>query len=515
MEKAGLYSRPPGPSSRFPAKLLRKFLHDPLQTFTEIATEYGDISYFRLGRQHAYLLNNPDYIEKVLIYDHNNFKKGKRLQAAKRFLGEGLVTSEGQRHDSQKKIIQPFFLPRKISSFGPIMTEYALKMCTGWKDGSTIDIHKEMAKVTLSIICKSMMDYEMDKEEADEFEKAFSISKEYTKRLQSPIGHVLDSVPVLPKVMESRRAVKTLDSIVYRLMSNRRQEISQDLQDENNSSNSAKSQKRNDLLTGLLLAEGNKQEQEGVNSPTTTDTSAITDNEEEKEKNNDTNLTADKQIRDHVITMLIAGHETTANALTWTYYLLTQHPEIEKKVFDEISLVLMDDSKQSGKDNEDDDNQLDSGYRQPTTADIPKLKYLEKVFRESMRLYPPVWTMGRIVEDDYMLGDYSIPKESALFMSQYVMHRNPKYYENPEVFNPDRWSDEFKRSIPRFSYFPFGGGLRGCIGEPFAWQEGILLIATISSHWKMSLKPGQKIKPDPEITLNPKNGIKMILQSRR
>jgi cytochrome P450 len=520
MEKAGLVSRPPGPSSRFPARLLRKFLHDPLQTFTEIATEYGDISYFRLGRQHAYLLNNPDYIEKVLIYDHNNFKKGKRLQAAKRFLGEGLVTSEGERHDGQKKIIQPFFLPRKISSFGPIMTEYTLRMCKGWKDGSTIDIHKEMAKVTLSIICKSMMDYDMEEEEAHEFEKAFSISKEYTKRLQSPIGHVLDSVPVLPKVIESRRAAKTLDSIVYRLMSNRRQEISQDLQDGNSSSNYAKSQKRNDLLTGLLLAEGDIQEQDGKNRLTTAYNSSVTDIEEkEKEKNNNTNSAADKQIRDHVITMLIAGHETTANALTWTYYLLAQHPEIEKKVFDEISLILRKESKQNrnnnnNNNNEDDDNPSDSRYRQATTADIPKLKYLEKVFRESMRLYPPVWTMGRIVENDYMLGDYFIPKESALFMSQYVMHRNPKYYENPEEFNPDRWSNEFKRNIPRFSYFPFGGGLRGCIGEPFAWQEGILLIATISSHWKMSLKPGQKIKLDPGITLNPKNGIKMILQSR-
>jgi cytochrome P450 len=240
------------------------------------------------------------------------------------------------------------------------------------------------------------------------------------------------------------------------------------------------------------------------------------DDDDDGDSNDETSSMMDKQIRDHLITMLIAGHETTANALTWTYYLLAQHPEIEKKLFEEIDSILSTktQTQQQNATPENNARKLNRSYRNVTSSDVPKLKYVEKVFREAMRLYPPVWTIGRIVEEEYKIGDYTIPKESALFMSQYVMHRNPKYYDNPEVFNPDRWTDEFKRQLPRFSYFPFGGGLRGCIGEPFAWQEGIMLITTISSYWKMNLHPDQKVKIDHGATLNPKNGIKMILEAR-
>jgi cytochrome P450 len=218
----------------------------------------------------------------------------------------------------------------------------------------------------------------------------------------------------------------------------------------------------------------------------------------------------DRQIRDHLITMLIAGHETTANALTWTFYLLSQNPEIEKKVIQEIDSVLQNQSDKD-KDKKIDDQQLN---KMINVKDLPKLKYTEKVLRESMRLYPPVWSIGRIVKEDYDLGDYTVPKDSAIFMSQYVMHRDSRFYQDPELFNPDRWTDEFKMHLPRFSYFPFGGGLRGCIGESFAWQEGILLIATILNYWTMSLVPNQRVKLDPGITLNPKKGIKMKLKSR-
>lgn len=494
---------PPGPSKR-PVRLLSQFLRDPLQTFTNISKEYGDISYFKLGRQDVYMLNNPDYIERVLIYDHKNFKKGKRLEIAKRFLGEGLVTSEGEKHDSQKKIIHPFFLPKKISSFGPIMTKYGLDMCNNWQDGSVIDIHKEMSKVTLSIICKSMMDYDMQSDESEEFGRAFAISKDYSKRLQHPLGHILDSIPILPKVIESRKAAKTLDSIVYKLMSTRRQEISSQ-QDELSSPSSSDKPKntRDDLLTGLLLLGNLDRENNKTNKP---------NNSNQRDDAGDNRVMSDQQIRDHVITMLIAGHETTANALTWTYYLLAQHPEVEQKVFEEIDSVLKNNSSSRVKTG---NGSINSGkYRLPTTKDISQFKYIEKVFRESMRLFPPVWTIGRMVEEDYQVDKYVIPKGSAIFMSQYAMHRSPRYYENPEQFIPERWTDDFKRHLPRFSYFPFGGGLRGCIGEPFAWQEGILLIATISSYWKMTLRPNQKIKMDPGITLNPKKGIKMQLHAR-
>ena len=215
---------------------------------------------------------------------------------------------------------------------------------------------------------------------------------------------------------------------------------------------------------------------------------------------------SDKQVRDEVMTIFIAGHETTANALTWTFYLLSQYPDVEKKLHDEIDSVL-------GAN--DDSNGHDDSKKIPTVDDIPKLQYTEKVLRESMRLYPPVWTMGRYVENDYYVGEYTIPAGSSILFSQYVMHHDPRYYEEPEHFNPDRWTTKFKTDLPRFSYFPFGGGIRGCVGEPFAWMEGILIIATIAQKWTMHLVPGQRIKLDPAITLRPKYGMKMKLIRRK
>ena len=459
MQKSSL-DFPPGPSSHIPGKMVRSFLKDPIGTLSKIADEYGDLSYFKMGRLHVYLINNPDYIEKILIYDHSNFSKGPRLQSAKRLLGEGLVTSEGEFHKSQRKLIQPLFLPKKIASYGPTMTERALNMIKGWKNGSVVDIHSELMKVTLSIICKSVMDYDMESQQAKDFGNAFAITKKYASRLQHPIGQLLDRVPILPKVAQARAAGNKLNTIVYGLVAERREKIKKD-----------KSFSGEDLLSKLIRVQAD-------------DGSTMTD----------------KQLRDEIITILIAGHETTSNALTWTYYLLSQNPKVERKVFDEIDSVLGGDSGE---------------FKQPSIADLPKLDYVEKVFREAMRLYPPVWTMGRFVQNDYALGGYTLPKGSSLMFSQYVMHHSSKYYDNPETFDPDRWTEEFKMHLPRFSYFPFGGGIRGCVGEPFAWQEGILLLATISSYWSMRLAPNQRVKLQPGITLSPKNGIKMKLKSRR
>ena len=433
MQKSSL-EFPPGPSSHIPGKIVRSFVKDPI-----------------------------DYIEKILIYDHSNFSKGPRLQSAKRLLGEGLVTSEGEFHKSQRKLIQPLFLPKKISSYGAIMTDRALRMIQEWKNGSVVNIHSELMKVTLSIICKSVMDYDMESKQARDFGNAFSITKKYASRLQHPLGQILDRVPILPKVAQAKGAGKTLNTIVYGLISERRKVIEKGTND--------KSFSGADLLSKLIKVQAD-----------------------------DGSIMTDKQLRDEIITILIAGHETTSNALTWTYYLLSQNPQVERRVFEEIDSVLGGNSE---------------GYKQPSIADLPKLNYVEKVFREAMRLYPPVWTMGRFVQNDYTLGGYTIPKGSSLMFSQYVMHHNTKYYDNPESFDPDRWTEEFKMHLPRFSYFPFGGGIRGCVGEPFAWQEGILLIATISSYWSMRLAPNQSVKLQPGITLNPKNGIKMKLKSRQ
>lgn len=479
---------PPGPS-KFSPKLLRQLSREPIKTLNELVKEYGEIVYFKIGRGQIYLINNPDYIEKILIFNYKNFKKGQRLQTAKRLLGEGLVTSEGSKHDNQRRIVHPLFLPKKISSYGQIVVDKANLMHQQWKDGSTINIHKDMMDVTLKIICKSIMDYEIDSAEANKFSSALEFSKKYFKRLQHPIGHILDHFEILPEVSKSRESIKTLDSIVYQLIRERKKSfVSKEV---NSLSNQGE-----DLLSRLLQAQ--------ISSAN--DSREVPENQFDNIKDNtkfNPDPMTDQQIRDNVITLLIAGHETTSNAITWTYYLLSMYPKIEQKMFDEIDSIL---------EVENDGKRIN---RNPTVKDLPKFKYIEKIFRESMRIYPPVWSIGRLVEEDYLIDKYTIPKGSSIIMSQYVMHHDDKYYDQPNEFNPDRWTDEFKRHLPRFSYFPFGGGLRGCIGESFAWQEGILMIASISSHWKLALVPKQNIKMDPGITLNPKNGIKMKLISRQ
>ena len=470
---------PPGPNYKMPGKLIRQFIHDPIKTLSTISQKYGDISYFKLGlKQHVYLLNNPDYIEKVLIYDHRNFKKGKRLQVAKNLLGEGLVTSEGDFHNHQRRLIQPIFHPRQIMSYANIMTDYAIRFRDRWKNEDIVDVSQEMMELTLGVICKSVLNYDVESE-AKQVGKALTTTRNYSRRLQSPIGHVLDKIPILPAPKGAREAIKELDSMVYGLISDRR--INQQEGSDN--------KRLDDLLSRLLEAQDSN-----LADPASLDSAQSSSNSK----------MSDKQVRDEVMTMFIAGHETTSNALTWTFYLLSQYPDVEKKLHYEIDSVL-GTIDENGHD----------GSKIPTTEDIPKLQYTENVLRESMRLYPPVWTMGRYVENDYHVGEYTIPAGSSILMSQYVMHHDPRYYEEPEQFNPDRWTAKFKTDLPRFSYFPFGGGIRACVGEPFAWMEGILIIATIAQKWTMHLVPGQRIKLDPAITLRPKYGMKMKLIRRK
>jgi cytochrome P450 len=458
---------PPGPSYKIPGKLVREFMSDPIKTLTRIASQYGDISYFKLGREHVYLINNPDFIEKILIYDHRNFKKGKRLQIAKGLLGEGLVTSEGELHTRQRHLVQPIFLPKQIKSYGDIMIDYAIEMANKWKDGETVDINKEMMELTLGIICKSVLNYDVESE-AQQVGKALTVVRNYSKRLQNPIGQVLDKVPILPKVRGAHHAMQQLNTLVYGLILERR----------------GKEAKYNDLLSKLLLAQD-------------------TEPSMRSEIGNSSEKMSDQQVRDEVMTIFVAGHETTANALTWTFYLLSENEDVERRLHEEL------DSVYSSSENIDKE-----GNKSLTTNDLPKLLYTEKVFRESMRMFPPVWTIGRFVENDYQVGGFNISAGSSILMSQYVMHHNSKYFHEPDKFNPDRWTDEFKTHLPRFSYFPFGGGIRGCIGESFAWMEGVLLVATLARRWQMRKVPTQRVKLDPAITLRPKYGMKMKLKLR-
>jgi cytochrome P450 len=438
-----------------------------------------------------YVVNNPQYIENILIRDHRKFIKSRGLQVSKRILGEGLVTSEGEYHDKQRRIIQPAFHPNRIKNYGHIMVDYAERLSERWQDEMVIDIHNEMMHLASAIIAKSVLGSDILDIESDKVNNALLTSMEYLNRVLMPFGELIEKIPLLPINKDFRSAKNTLDSIVYRMIKEHRdnRRIEKNRNDDANNKN-VNSQYDHDLLFTLMEA----QDQEaGIEQM------------------------SDIQLRDEVMTIFLAGHETTANALTWAFYLLSQHPDVERRLDEELRSVL-------GRENNNNDHHggglnqskdCTATPRLPTIPDITKLEYTEKVLRESMRLYPPAWTLGRQALTDYMIDKYVIPSGSIVLMSQYVMHRNPQYFPKPEDFDPDRWTKEFKSVLPRFSYFPFGGGIRGCVGEPFAWIEGILVIATVYRKWKMHHDPEHKVELKPLITLRPKYGMRMKLERRR
>jgi cytochrome P450 len=412
------------------------------------ARQYGDIVVFPIGSERIFSLSHPDYVEQVLVTSYRQFVKSRGLKYAKRILGEGLLTSEREFHLRQRRLIQPAFHRRRIAQYARVMVDYAARARVRWQDGVTLDIHEEMMRLTLAIVGKTLFDADV-RSEAGEIGEALTASLQMFKRLNQPFGEVLDRLP-LPSNRRFRRAQERLDATIYRIIEERR----------------ASGRDHGDLLSMLLQAE-----------------------------DDDRTPMSPQQVRDEAMTLFLAGHETTANALTWAWYLLSQNPAVEAKLQAEVDAVL--------------------GHRLPTVEDLPQLSYTEKVLTESMRLYPPAWVIGRETVGDYMLDGVRLPAHSMILMSQYVVHRDPRYFSEPDQFEPERWTPEFKAALPRFAYFPFGGGPRVCIGEPFAWTEGILLLATLAQQWQMRLAPGQRIALLPQITLRPKYGMRMILERRK
>lgn len=441
---------PPGPRRIVPLSGLLGYRKGPLPFFQNLAQQYGDISYFRLGPQEAYFLNNPDYIKDVLVTNHQNFHKGLALQRAKRLLGEGLLTSEGEFHRRQKRLAQPAFHRSRIASYAGVMTDYASQMRERWRDGDTLDMSEEMMRLTLSIVGKTLFDADVVSD-AQQVGEAMTVVMDLFNTITIPFFELLQKLP-LPQLRRFDLARARLDTIIYRLIEERRRS----------------GEDRGDLLSMLLLA----QDTEG-----------------------DGGTMTNEQLRDEVMTIFLAGHETTANALTWTWYLLSQNPEAEARLHHEIDAVLEG--------------------RLPAFEDVAQLKYTEMVLAESMRLYPPAWALGRLALEKFELAGYVVRKKSLVLMSQYVMHRDSRYFLEPLRFNPDRWTAEARESRPPFSYFPFGGGPRRCIGEGFAWMEGVLLLATLSQQWQMRLAPNHPVALKPVMTLRPKHGMRMTMTRRQ
>jgi len=442
---------PPGPKSKMPFEGLQAFRRDVIGFLKQAVDQYGDIAYFKVGPQKIFLLHHLDYIKEVLVTHNRNFVKSRGLQLAKRILGEGLLTSEGDFHLRQRRLMQPAFHRQRIETYGSVMADYAARLRERWRDGDTMDTAHEMMQLTLAIVGKTLFNADVEAE-ADEIGEALTIAMTlFIERLTMPLAGLFDLLP-LPSNFRFLKAKKRLDDTIYRMIDERR----------------ASGKDHGDFLSMLLLA----QDVEGDGGSMT-----------------------DLQVRDEAMTLFLAGHETTAIALTWSWYLLSQHPAVESKFHDELDQVL--------------------GGRLPAVEDLPKLTYTRKVLAESMRLYPPAYVFGRKAIHDFPIGKYVAPAGATILISPYVLHHDARNFPEPDKFDPERWTPEAETQRPKFSYLPFGAGPRVCIGESFAWMEGILVLATLGQQWRMRLVPGHPIALQPMITLRPKYGMRMMIHRRR
>ena len=447
---------PPGPKARFPGALILAYRRDPLGLFERTARQYGDVALLRLGRNRIYLLNHPEFVKDVLVQEHRRFHKGRGLELARYLLGDGLLTSEGEFHRRQRRLAQPAFHQQRMAGYAAAMVRQAERISECWavlgeRAGAplVLDMHEQMTRLTLSIVAETLFGADVEGE-AEQIGHAIATSMELFRSYMSlPFASLRQRLP-LPSPRRVLKARARLDETIYRLIAERR----------------AAAADRGDLLSMLLLA----QDEEGSGGMT------------------------DAQLRDEAMTLFLAGHETTANALTWSWYLLGQHPEIEARLHTELDAVL--------------------GDRRAEAADVPRLTYTSAVLADSLRLYPPAWVIGRRTVLDYEVAGYRVRRGSIVLLSQWVMHRDPRFFPDPERFDPDRWTDEARAARPRFAYFPFGAGPRICIGEQFAWMEGVLVLATLARRWRPRLAAGQRIALQPSITLRPAGGMRMMLDLR-
>lgn len=436
------------PPKKVPGGLTLNFRRNPIRALNESARKFGELSYMNLGVTKFYLLTSPPEIKKILDVDHRIFLKGPTLQKWKAILGDGLISSEGELHHRDRRLIVPAFHKAKISSYADVASVETEKMMGRWKEGALVDAHREMASLTLTVVAQCLFSTDIG-DELDPVARAMAKAVDYYDRMAAPGGKLMGKI----RLSESRNydaAERHLISVVEKIIAKRR----------------ASGKDEGDMLSMLLNAE---KMGEGVMT--------------------------DRQVRDETITFLLVGHETTAVLLTFAWYLLSMYPRTAEKLHAEVDEVL-------------------DGGRVATYADIPRLQYTNKVLTESLRIFPPIWAIGRRPTRDYRIGDYMIPAGSMVMMSQMVNHHDPHYYQRPERFDPDRWTPEMKAKLQKYSYFPFGGGPRTCIGEPFAWMEGTVILASIARRWQLEHDPKHKVVLAPKITLRPKDGMWMRTLSR-
>jgi cytochrome P450 len=440
---------PPGPKGNFLTGSLKEFAADPPQFLVRTAYEYGDISFFRLAHYGIYFLAHPDYVREALVTKPASFAKGELdRRILGKFLGNGLLMSDGDFHKRQRRLAQPAFHHKRIQSYAEVMVEYTEDMLADWQSGEIRQIDDDMMRLTMFIVSKTLFDADVS-EAAESAGGAIHTLQNVSNADYRRAFLIPDWIPTRNN-RQRQQAIADLNMIIEQIIAERR----------------GTDEDKGDLLSMLMLA----QDEDG---------SQMTD----------------QQLRDEVVTLFAAGHETTSNVMTWLWYLLSQHPEVETKLYEELDQVL--------------------AGRAPTLADLQSLPYALMVIKETMRLYPPAWILnGRTAVEDIEIGGYLIPKGSRVFISPYAMHRLPQYFPDPEQFDPERWLPEREAALPKYAYIPFGGGPRVCIGNSFALMEAHLLLATIAQQYRLSLAPGQNIVPAALITMSPESGLRMRVEER-
>ena len=447
---------PPGPRARFPGQFLLAMGRDPLGFLAELQREHGDVARFRMAGREFVLLSDPDAVREVLVTDQRSYGRGYRYRTLKLLLGEGLLTSEGEFHLRQRRLAQPAFHRDRIARYAEAMGAAAERWDVRWQaragDATPVDMADEMAKLALTIVSETLFGADV-KREADAVSHALDVALHSATPAFAALGRWALHLPI-PAARRFRRARADLDAVIYRLIAERR----------------ASGTDHGDLLSMLLLA---------------------TDAEDGDGR---TVRMTDRQLRVEAMTLFLAGHETTANLLAWTWYLLALHPEIAERLRDSLAAAL--------------------DGRTPAMDDVPRLGYARQVLSEALRLYPPAWALGRIAIERRTFGGYTVPAGAGVLLSPYLVQRDARWWPEPKRFDPERWAPGAGAERHKFAFFPFGAGTRICIGEQFAWTEALIVLATLAPRWAPTLAPGARVEPEPIITLRPRHGIPMRLHRR-
>jgi cytochrome P450 len=438
---------PPGPKGTFLGGHLARFREGRLDFLTRCARDYGDFVSLRLGPRRVVLVSDPDAIEHVLVTAARQVIKHFALRFNPVVLGNGLLTSDGDFWLRQRRLAQPAFHRPRVAGYAAVMVEHTERLLADWRAGRECDVTADMSRLTLGIAAETL--FGADAGDAGKVRAALEVAQQAFLRRFNRLVPVPWYVPT-PANLRFLRAVRQLDDVVYGFIRRRR----------------AADEGRGDLLSLLLHA---RDEDDGGQM-------------------------TDKQLRDEAMTLFLAGHETTALALAWTWYLLARHPQAEERLAAEAREVL--------------------GDRPATADDMPRLAFAVAVVQESMRLYPPAYLLGRETLGELELGGYRLPRGTTVFMSQWVVQRDPRWFDRPDEFVPERWLGGLAKRLPKFAYFPFGGGPRLCIGNTFAQMELVLVVATLARAYRFTLADAAPVEPLPTFTLRPARPIRAVLVPR-